>query len=710
MRSKLLIYVLPVLLAAFLIYGYSTQDDPRTDAAPEVTTKSSQSTDVSRLSLISETDTLVPANFPPTLWNYNYSTIIGENAGTVGACYFDGKYINNRWNNASLYRLNPDGQNGGPGTIADSNTAYNGGTGAIRDMTVGPDGSGTLYLWGGAAGTALYKMDAMGNRLATYTHAGAAYRTIAWDPNRKGFWSSNFSDNLVCRDTNGVVIKTLTNTLAGKYGIAFDSTSTADSAFLWVWSQGGTGLPNDLHRIHIASNIDTRTYSVAQAGGTCGLAGGAEAFMKDGKFILSLNYQNCAIVGYVLKDGGPPPPVCNYMWSSQTSGTANTFYSVSAVSDQVCWTAGVASTVRKTTNGGLTWTDGNSTPGTIAGDIYNIYAWSENDALCTTSPAASNIYKTTNGGTTWTLSHSVAGGFINAIQMVSATEGYATGDPVGGIWEFLKTTNGGATWAQVATAPAQVGAEAGWNNSFSILGTNIWWGTNSTKVYRSTDMGVTWSSGASTGSVNTYALHYNNPTTGIAGGTATVKSADGGATYTAATSPGVSGNINGFEGVGTDWWGIRSGATVYRSTNGATTWTDAYTQTGAVYQDIDFVIVNGCPVGWSVGNLGVVSKMSNITGISNIGGEVPVDYTLGQNYPNPFNPETNINFTIPKSGNVTLKIYDVSGKEVSTLVNEVKNAGNYIVGFNAANLPSGAYFYRLETNGFVNTKKMMLIK
>ncbi|MFZ1320604.1 MAG: T9SS type A sorting domain-containing protein, partial [Ignavibacteria bacterium] len=202
----------------------------------------------------------------------------------------------------------------------------------------------------------------------------------------------------------------------------------------------------------------------------------------------------------------------------------------------------------------------------------------------------------------------------------------------------------------------------------------------------------------------------NNPTTGIAGGTATVKSADGGATYTAATSPGVSGNINGFEGVGMDWWAIRSGATIYRSTNGATTWTDTYTQTGAVYQDIDFVIVNGCPIGWAVGNLGVVSKMSIEVGIVNTGGEIPVDYTLGQNYPNPFNPETNINFTIPKSGNVTLKIYDVSGKEVSTLVNEVKNAGNYIVGFNAANLPSGAYFYRLESSSFSATKKMMLIK
>ena len=404
------------------------------------------------------------------------------------------------------------------------------------------------------------------------------------------------------------------------------------------------------------------------------------------------------------------PPACNYQWSSQTSGSTGQFFSVSAVSDMVCWAAGATATVRKTTNGGSTWENGNSSPGVIAGDIYNIYAWSANDAICTTSPAASNIYKTTNGGATWTLSHTVAGGFINALQMVSATEGYATGDPVGGIWEFLKTTDGGTTWAQVPTAPAQVGTEAGWNNSFSIIGTNIWWGTNSTKVYRSTDMGATWSSGVSTGTVNTYALHYNNPTTGIAGGTATVVSANGGTSYTAATSPGTSGNINGFEGVGTDWWGIRSGATVYRSTNAAATWTDAYTQTGAVYQDIDFVIVNGCPVGWAVGNLGVVSKMSNVTGISNIGGEVPVDYTLGQNYPNPFNPETNINFTIPKSGNVTLKIYDVSGKEVSTLVNEVKNAGNYIVGFNAASLPSGAYFYRLETNGFSATKKMMLIK
>lgn len=98
------------------------------------------------------------------------------------------------------------------------------------------------------------------------------------------------------------------------------------------------------------------------------------------------------------------------------------------------------------------------------------------------------------------------------------------------------------------------------------------------------------------------------------------------------------------------------------------------------------------------------------TGIVNINNEVPSSYNLKQNFPNPFNPTTNITFSLPNSGLVTLKVYDMIGKEVATLVNEVKAAGNYIVGFNAANLPSGAYFYRLESNNFADTKKMMLIK
>jgi hypothetical protein len=99
-----------------------------------------------------------------------------------------------------------------------------------------------------------------------------------------------------------------------------------------------------------------------------------------------------------------------------------------------------------------------------------------------------------------------------------------------------------------------------------------------------------------------------------------------------------------------------------------------------------------------------------LTGSSNISSELPLSYSLKQNYPNPFNPVTKINYTLPKSGFVTLKVYDMLGREVVNLINENKAAGNYSVDFNASNLTSGVYFYRLESNGFVDTKKMMLVK
>ncbi|HRJ05566.1 MAG TPA: T9SS type A sorting domain-containing protein, partial [Ignavibacteria bacterium] len=85
-------------------------------------------------------------------------------------------------------------------------------------------------------------------------------------------------------------------------------------------------------------------------------------------------------------------------------------------------------------------------------------------------------------------------------------------------------------------------------------------------------------------------------------------------------------------------------------------------------------------------------------------------YSLSQNYPNPFNPVTNIKFSIPAAGNVKLVIFDILGREVKTLLNDVKPAGNYVVDFNAAELSSGAYFYRLESGNFVETKKMLLVK
>jgi len=99
-----------------------------------------------------------------------------------------------------------------------------------------------------------------------------------------------------------------------------------------------------------------------------------------------------------------------------------------------------------------------------------------------------------------------------------------------------------------------------------------------------------------------------------------------------------------------------------------------------------------------------------ISGVNQVITEVPTQYTLSQNYPNPFNPATSIKFSVPKSGFVSLKVYDILGREVAILVNQVKSAGTYIVDFDASAFTSGMYFYRMEANDFVSVKKMVLVK
>jgi len=91
-------------------------------------------------------------------------------------------------------------------------------------------------------------------------------------------------------------------------------------------------------------------------------------------------------------------------------------------------------------------------------------------------------------------------------------------------------------------------------------------------------------------------------------------------------------------------------------------------------------------------------------------GQIVNSYTLSQNYPNPFNPTTNIRYSIVKSGLVTLNVFDILGRKVATLVNQYQAAGVHTVSFNASNLASGVYFYRLEAGSFSNVKKMLLIK
>ncbi len=91
-------------------------------------------------------------------------------------------------------------------------------------------------------------------------------------------------------------------------------------------------------------------------------------------------------------------------------------------------------------------------------------------------------------------------------------------------------------------------------------------------------------------------------------------------------------------------------------------------------------------------------------------GEIAATYTLAQNYPNPFNPATTINFSIAKATNVKLVVFNILGQQVAQLVNDKLAAGAHTVVFNANNMATGVYFYRLEAGSFVDVKKMLLLK
>lgn len=402
---------------------------------------------------------------------------------------------------------------------------------------------------------------------------------------------------------------------------------------------------------------------------------------------------------------------CTYTWILQSSGTTAGFNSVSAVSDLISWAAGENGTVRRTIDGGSNWLNANPNPGTINGNIVNIEATSENDAFVTTSPATNTyIYKTTNSGNNWIQVYSQTGGYINGINMISQSIGFAFGDPISNIWNILVTSDAGVTWLNHPLAPSAQVSEVGFDNCSQVSLPFMWFGASLGSVYRTTNNGLNWTSHPTPG-INTYvfALHFNSQSLGLASAQTMVKSTDGGFTYAALPVPGA-GNINGIEGAGTDFWYIR-GQSIYRSTNSGDNWALLHTAASTLL-DIDFFGTPGnCLTGWAIGLGGTIIKMTGTPlSISSNSSEIPDAYKLHQNYPNPFNPITTIDFSLPRSGNILISIYDVNGKEVVQLVNEFLHAGNHHVYFDASELSSGLYLYKIVTNSFSDVKKMILLK
>jgi len=281
------------------------------------------------------------------------------------------------------------------------------------------------------------------------------------------------------------------------------------------------------------------------------------------------------------------------------------------------------------------------------------------------------IYKTNNGGMNWDLllSYPIYHGSLFtklfAITFASTNVGYAFGSvETKDSLVMLKTFNGGSNWNFQKFHADYLILEDG--SSF-FTNDNTGYLANYQNIYKTTNGGLSWLS-----------QYYDNMNS--------VESI-----YFTSASVGYVASLKG----------------ILYTRNGGSQWQIQDNHT--FLNSIHFVDLM---TGWAVGG-GTILKTTNgglPIGIQPISAEIPKEFSLSQNYPNPFNPVTKIKFALPKTSNVKLSIFDVTGKEIDIPVSEELNAGIYEIDWDAANYSSGVYFYRLEAGEFVESKRMVLIK
>ncbi len=230
-----------------------------------------------------------------------------------------------------------------------------------------------------------------------------------------------------------------------------------------------------------------------------------------------------------------------------------------------------------------------------------------------------------------------------------------------GLITAFYSTNNAATWTQTSLTNETV-------NALVINGSTFVAGTNFDGVFISTNSGANWTQ-TSLNDKDVYSLTVNN-----------------GVIYAGTVGSGI-----------------------YISTNNGQTWIQKNQGLGnqSIY---GLLIANGNIYSGTEANGVWKRSISDIIGIRQISEQVPDNFKLNQNYPNPFNPSTTIEYSILKSGKVKLIVYDITGKNVRTLVDQIQSPGIYQFDFNASQLTSGVYFYKLESGGFTEVRKMFLVK
>lgn len=354
---------------------------------------------------------------------------------------------------------------------------------------------------------------------------------------------------------------------------------------------------------------------------------------------------------------------------------AHSFY-VSPVDTNV-WLAAMENSpdaVVRTTNYGATWTN------IIARD-FSTYGqpleMDQNDPstyyFAPSNGTNEGVYKSTNNGANFTLVAPYNNSGINQpcdlIIMWDSSNVMYMGDDGADIW---KSTNSALTWTLVKPgSSSEVPSMCNTVYDRSLCYATTW---SSSQVYRTTNSGDAWNitsnnSGSGWGSD----MCHEDPTVVLTG---------------------------------------NYGAQSYFSTNGGTSFFNVNSGLGGAGAGI-MVPERGILLNMQTSSLYKMNILYTVlTGVNEntVSLNVPDKFELSQNYPNPFNPTTNIKFSIPNSGNISLKVYDRLGKEVADLADGFRSAGTYEISFDASALTSGVYFYKLITNEIVNTKKMMLIK
>jgi len=415
-----------------------------------------------------------------------------------------------------------------------------------------------------------------------------------------------------------------------------------------------------------------------------------------------------------------------------------TYNSCRIAAANIYYAFGDKSSRTKTTNGGSTWE--NLLPVRNTG-IFSSFFLDANTGWVSEN---GSIRKTTNGGTNWVSTELGLSNNITGLNFINASTGFAIA-AFNTNGEYLKTTNGGVNWELTVAVPGK---------SF----TNIFFANSTTgyisgsyEIYKTTNTGTSWTLSDSSG-YSPYNLVFVNANTGyvtnfVASSTVFKKTTNGGVNWIQAGAPITSANIAAMRLFGSDTIYAFGSNNFYKSYNGGVNWTNAvYTGTtvqacgflnqstgyiGGVFgvlkqttdeglswtnvnsgtaNAINAMYINGMQM-WIMGEGSSILKSTIvITSERGIVTEIPDKFLLLQNYPNPFNPETNIKFNLPENSYVSLRVYDILGKEVSTVVSGNLNSGSYSYVFNAGSLPSGIYFYKIAAGKYSDVKKMVLLK